>query len=190
MRHATPGVVGGSREGADAHPDIRHQANLFKYAAWIYVGSHTVPPCPHAPNGLTVVLLCFFWTENLYKQVVLTVGEYYIGDVELERREVSLMVAQVDAVEPDARCVVNALEPERQRSPLRASLLRKPAPVQHDPLIGREGIFELPMPGYTYGCPGTSYSCCFAGVVERGSERYGFPILQSLRRTMGTLRSH
>src|SRR5215211_1331553 len=99
------------------------------------------------------------------------------------------MVAQVDAVEPDARRVVNALEPERKQRSLRKSLLRKPAPVQQDPLIGREGILELPMPGHTYGCPGTSYSCCFAG-VERGRKRYGFPILQNLRRTMGIFRSH
>jgi hypothetical protein len=66
MRHATPSVVGRGREGADVHLSIDHEANLFEYAARVYVGGHTVPPGPHASDGLTVVLLCFFGAENLY----------------------------------------------------------------------------------------------------------------------------
>jgi len=87
------------------------------------------------------------------------------------------VVAQEDTVEPDPRRVVNAFELESKHRPLRRSLLRKPAPIQHDPLISREGIFELPVPGYAYRCPGTPNSFCVAGATERSRERYGFPIL-------------
>src|SRR5215208_7321512 len=160
MCHATPGVVGSSRKGADAYPPIEHEANPFGDAAGVYMGGHTVPPGPHAADGLAIVLLRFFGAENLYEQGVLTISAHYVGDVELERREVAFVVAQVDSVEPDARRVVNALEPERKHRPFSRSLLRKPAPVQHDPLIGNEGIFELPMPGYTDRCPGTPDSFC------------------------------
>ena len=56
--------------------------------------------------------------------------------------------------------------------------MHKPAPVQHYPLIGRKGIFQLPMPGYTYRCPGTSDSCYFAGASERTRDGHGLPNLQ------------
>jgi len=56
--------------------------------------------------------------------------------------------------------------------------VRKPAPVKHDSLIGSESVFELPMPGNADRCPGTSYSCRFAGATERRRERYGVPTIQ------------
>src|SRR5918995_6127055 len=88
MRRATPGVVGRGREGPDAHPPIELESDLFEDATGIYVGGHTVPHGPYAPDGLTVVLLRLFGTENLYEQIVLAFGDDYVGDIVLERREV------------------------------------------------------------------------------------------------------
>ncbi len=63
MRHAPSDVVGRGRERTDANPSIDHEADLFEDAARIYVGGHTVPPGPHAPDGLAVILIRFFGAE-------------------------------------------------------------------------------------------------------------------------------
>jgi hypothetical protein len=141
VRHATPGVICRGRERTDAHASIDHEADLFEDAARVYVGCHTVPPGPHAADSLAVVLIRFFGAEYLYEQLVLAIGYDHIGNVELERGEVSLVVAQVDAVEPDSRRVVNAPKPEGKHRAFGKSPVHKPAPVQYEPLISRKGIF-------------------------------------------------
>src|SRR5215204_1066225 len=98
MRHATPRVVGRCLDGPDTHLSIEHDADLFEDATWIYVGGHSVPHGPHASDGLAVVLLRFLRTQDLHEQLVLAVDTHYVGDVELERGEISLVVAQVDTI--------------------------------------------------------------------------------------------
>src|SRR5215210_8643459 len=154
MHHTMSRMVGRGLDGPDTHLSIEHDADLFEDATGVYVGGHAVPHGPHPAYGLTVVLLRLFRAENLDKQLVLTVGDHCVGDVELERGEVSFMVAQVDAVEPDPRRVVDAFESKRHQRVRRNSLVGEPAPVQHEALISCEGVFELPMPGDAYRRPG------------------------------------
>jgi hypothetical protein len=139
--------------------------------------AHPVPSSPHAPNGLPIVLLGFLGTANLDQQLVLTPGNG-LRAIELESCKVPLMAPQVDTVQPDPSRVIDTSEPQGQHLDPKGSPSLKPAAVQHQPLVRRKGIFELPVPRDTDRSPRTFYPFRLLGSRKWSGERHGLPPIE------------
>jgi hypothetical protein len=136
--------------------------------------THPVPPGPHAPDGLPVVLFRFLGTANLDQQLVLASGDS-LRAIELESRKVPLMAPQVDPVQPDSSRVIDTSESQRQHLALRGSPNLKSAAVQQQSLVRHKGILELPVSRNTDRSPRTFYPLRLLGSRKWSGERHGLP---------------
>jgi hypothetical protein len=142
------------------------------------VWAHPIPPGPHAPEGLSIVLFGFLGTVNLGQQLVLAAGNG-LRAIELESRKVSLMAPQVDPVQPDPSRVIHTPEPQREHLGLKGSPNPlKPAAVQHEPLVRRKGVLELPVPRNTDRSPGTLYTSRLLNSRKWSGERHSLPLIE------------
>src|SRR5215207_1376649 len=179
-------MVGNGSERLDTDLAGRHQAHLPEDAAGVYVRAHAVPPGPRSADGFPVVLVCFLGAVDLYQEFVLA-GHKYPGNVELERGEVSLVAAHADPVQPHPRRVVDAAEPEKQHRVFGRGMVREPAPVQHEALVRRKGVFQLPVSGDPDRGPRTPYAPRVGRVLERGGQGHRYPVAQDQGTVKGRL---
>jgi hypothetical protein len=141
------------------------------------MGAHPVPPSPHAPEGLPIVLVGFLGTVNLDQQLVLTPGNGFRA-IELESCKVPLVAPQVDSVQPDPSRVIDTPEPQREHLDPKGSPNLKPAAVQHEPLVCCKRVLELPVPRNADRAPGTFYVPRLLDSRKWSGERHGLPPIE------------